>query len=514
MNTSTLESDSEKNLDANSKAAEAALCAVSLKHFASNYAWISNNNTNKIEQWRAWSYLLDLIDIIQSYDVIYILKASQLGVSWLMSILVTWTDIFNQTAKCLLFSQGQAEAYDLLSKCSFIYDHLPKFLKIPIQRDNRELIKFQSTKAEIKALPSTEKAGHGYQASVVVRDEVARHEYARENFRAVSRAIDSGGKLIELSTANKQDPDNYFSEKTQDFLNLEGTVKKTLPSGIDIYNNKNRPGTCLVFLSWKLRPVRYEGMTLDEWWNSRILTKYTPLEIEEQYPSCVEDVFKPSATKAYFDSVALDEMGFQVMPPITQNEINTFNSVVRVYKLPIKGRKYIAFTDPSDGVEDPFVTGVMDFVTAEVVCSASGKIKVDAVAEIHDYLSRAYNAINSYEYTGSAGGTFAKCLESFQTPNQAMRRKTDGKIEVGKKGQWVSGEMKRIMFSDLGLGVTKRQIVSHDREFMQQAKLVQRDGVNPVTERKMSFDWVMMMAGLWQLQKWQPRGTYGAWTVR
>lgn len=514
MNTSVSESGSGKSLDASSKSLDAALCAISLKHFAANHVMIQNQNTNRVEQWQSWPYLLDLIDIILNYDVIYILKASQLGISWLMGIYNLWVAIFNETAKCLLLSQGQAEAYDLLAKCSFIFDHLPGYLKVPIQRDNRELIKFQNTRAEIKALPSTEKAGHGYQASVVTRDELARHEYARENFRAVSRAIDSGGKLIELSTANKQDNDNYFSEKTQDFLNLEGTVKKTLPSGVDLFANPKRPGTCMVFLSWKLRPVRYEGLTLDEWWNSRILTKYTPLEIDEQYPSCVEDVFKPSLTMSYFDALALEEMGFQVMPPINQQEISTFNSVVRVYKLPIKGRRYVLFTDPSDGVSDPFVTGVMDFVTGEVVASASGKIKVDAVAEIHDYLSRTYDAINSYEYTGSAGGTFAKCLETFQTPKQAMRRKPDGKIEIGKKGQWVSTESKRIMFSDLGLGVTKRQIVCHDREFMQQAKLVTRNGTDPVTERKLSFDWVMMMAGLWQLQKWIPRGTYSAWTVR
>jgi len=48
--------------------------------------------------------------------------------------------------------------------------------------------------------------------------------------------------------------------------------------------------------------------------------------------------------------------------------------------------------------------------------------------------------------------------------------------------------------------------VCHDREFIQQAKMVQRDGEKPVTDRKQSFDWVMMMAGLVQLEIYAPVG--------
>jgi len=188
--------------------------------------------------------------------------------------------------------------------------------------------------------------------------------------------------------------------------------------------------------------------------------------------------------------------------------------VVRVYKLPIAGRKYLVFTDPSDGVEDPFVTGVMDFVTGEIVCSATGMERIDRVAEIHDYLVREYKATNSFEYNGSVGGAFWKCLQDLNTPHQAPRRKTDGSIDIGKKGQTVSGQHKEKIIGDLAsLGVAKRQIVCHDREFMQQAKMVQRDGGKPIMDRNQTYDWVMMMAGLWQLQKYTPRVSFKAYTL-
>jgi hypothetical protein len=426
-----------------------------------------------------------------------------------MAIINLWIANFNETAKCLLLSQGQTEAQDLLSKISFIYEKLPAHLRLTPWKDNRETFALKENHAEIKALPSTDKAGHGFQGSIVTRDEVARHEYARINYRAVARAVNSGGKLVELSTANKSDPNNYFTEKTEEFYRASGTYKKVLPSGVELYLNPYKPGVCLVFLSWKLRPVRDEGMTLQEWWDSRVLPRFTKLEIEEQFPTTIDDVFNPSLVKAYFDFQSLDDMSCDVQAPIKQSTIDTYNGIVRVYKLPDKSRKYVLFTDPSDGVEDPFVTGVMDYVTGEVVCSATGKERIDVVSAIHDYLVREYNnATNSFE--GNAVGiAMDGCLSNLKTPNQAPRRRTDGKADPDKRGQFVSREHKKLIFADLASAVVKRQIVVHDREFMQQAKLVTRDDMGmPVTERKLTFDWVMMMNGLWQLQKFVPRGSF------
>jgi len=216
---------------------------------------------------------------------------------------------FNETAKCLLLSQGQVEAQDLLSKVNFIHERLPDWLKLPVDKDNRELFALKGNRAEVRALPSTEKAGHGFQGSLITRDELARHEYARDNYRAVAR---SGAPMVELSTANKQDPTNYFQEKTEEYYYHPETVKRVLPSGVEIYTNPTKPGTCLVFLAWWLRPVREEGLTLQEWWDSRIAPRFTSLEIEEQFPSSIQDVFKPSITKAYFETQALEDMGYRL----------------------------------------------------------------------------------------------------------------------------------------------------------------------------------------------------------
>ncbi len=495
---------------------EYALCATNVKYFATNYAWIQNQNEPPdIEKWQPWDYQLELFDIIQQYHHLYILKASQLGISWQIGILNDWVANFNKTSKCLLLSQGKVEAQDLLSKVSFIHEYLPDWLKLTVDNENREYISFKDSYSQIRALSSTDKAGHGFQGTIATRDEVSRHEYARDNYKAVAR---SGAKLIELSTANKMVSESkqeyYFYEKTYDFWQDPDTVKQVYPSGLELYTNYKRPRTVLVFLPWWLRPVRDPNMSIKEWYEVAVVGEYTPAEIEEQFPSKIEDVFKESGVRAYFEEIALDDMALETDTPmdakeVARHELNTFNGLVRYYKPPIVGHRYVVYTDPSLGVADPFVTRVKDCATGERVCSACGTIKVDYAAQIHDYLVRTYNkAWNSFEYNGSAGGEFASVLKDLSTPNMLMRREHEGKIVENRKGLYITSPLKKVMMERLNFLIAKRQIINHDKEFISQCRRVLRDNDLPVMDKHGSFDWVMADAGLEWIDKFVVKGSF------
>jgi len=428
-----------------------------------------------------------------------------------------WKAHFNEIGKNLYLSQGETEAWELISKSRFIWEHLPEYMRKPLDNDTRAWLSFSGGHSEMRALPSTKKAGSGYNATVVIRDELYNHPEGEDNFGCISPAIDAGGQMINLSAVYGEDMSNHFVGRVSDFYYQRDTVKEVYPSGLELYTNPRYPSRALVFLGWRLRPTRLEGLTLEEFYESRLRPRYTQRQLDRQYPECIEDTLRISPTSNFFEFSALEDMGYDVCQPIRQDSINTYNGTVRIYKVPIVGRRYVCFTDPSDGIGDPFVTGVMDYVTGEVVASATGMEKVDRVAQIHDYLVREYRGTdtegctNSYEFMATVGGEFAGALEGLKTPSQAPRRKTDGTVVPGKKGQVVSLEHKRRALGELAFAIAKRgQIVSHDREFMQQAKMVARDGDNPVTERNQSFDWVMMMAGLWQLHKHVPTCEYGA----
>jgi len=458
-------------------------------------------------KWQPWPYLLDLLDILCTYQEVDIDKARQLGVTWSVIGYGFHVNHFSDMARNLYLSQGEVEAFELITKTKFIHEHLPDYMQREIDNRTRGWLTFKNSHSQIRALPSTEKAGSGYNASIVIRDELYNHPMGEENFAYIAPSIDSGGQMINLSAVYGDDMENHFVTRVSEFYRDSQTVKKVYPSGLELYTNPKYPARALVFLGWRLRPVRLEGMTLDEFYETRLKPRYAPRDLDRQYPSCIEDTLRIARASNYFDIQSVEDMGYDLCQPIHQEEVDTYNGIVRVYKPPVTGKQYVLFTDPSDGADDPFVTGVMDYVTGEVVCSATGKVKVGFVASIHDYLSRKYNnATNSYEYN-AVGMAFAKCIDDLNTPNQAARRKTDGKADETKRGQFVSERHKQLMFADLAIATVNRQYIIHDREFVQQAKLVTRDDNGfPETKRKFSFDWVMMMNGLWQLQKHSPKG--------
>ena len=238
----------------------------------------------------------------------------------------------------------------------------------------------------------------------------------------------------------------------------------------------------------------------------------------QEYPEAperIEDVFKESGVRAYFEEKALDDMSLETDTPIKQEELNTFNGIIRIYKPPIVGHRYIVYTDPSLGVEDPFVTRVKDCATGERVASACGTIKVDFAAQIHDYLVRTYNkAWNSFEYNGSAGGEFASVLKDLNTPNISARRDHEGKIVENRKGLYITPQLKKQMMERLNYLVAKRQIINHDKEYISQARKVLRDNDLPVMDKHQSFDWVMADAGLEWVDKFVPKGNVYLKTIR
>jgi hypothetical protein len=469
-------------------ATEYALCAASPHRFLAKWAWIQNKNTAQTVKWQTWEYQNELLDTFLLEDEIVILKARQLGISWLVAGYGLWKALFGENAKVLFLSQGESEAWDLVAKARFIYDHLPHYMRLPIEHDSKSWLYFKHTRSEIKALPSTDKAGRGTDATLVVRDELAKHPYGAENYTAISPTIDSGGQLIDLSTIDKLNAASHFTDRIQRIRRGESKAK-------------------LVFLGWRLRPIRQEGVSLDDWYNLKIKPKYTPLEIEQEYPATIDEALRPSQTRAFFDVDATDEMYLQVMNPISKPDVDTHNGTIRIYKMPVVGRRYIVFTDPSDGKDDPFATVVMDISTGEGVATAHAKVTADRCAKIHDSLVRYYNnAFNSGEVNAFAGGKFIETLDALDTPNIAPRRDAEGKIIKGK-GWYTATHVRDRMLDALEEAVRKALIVTHDRDAVDEFRsFIRPEGEKPQAMQGTHDDYVMAWAGAWALNKYAPHG--------
>ena len=153
-----------------------------------------------------WPHLKETVDIILRDRLVIILKARQIGISWLLAAYALWTASYHPGALVMVLSKGQEEASDLLDKIKFIHRQLPPELQQGVGKSNEHEMAFPSIDSSIVALPSTEHAGRSKAVTLVF------HEYLSANFAAVKPTIDAGGQMITASTVNKRKVNSLFKQ--------------------------------------------------------------------------------------------------------------------------------------------------------------------------------------------------------------------------------------------------------------------------------------------------------------
>lgn len=170
-----------------------------------------SGSAGSVIKFELWDHLIDLARLFATNRLIIILKARQVGCSWLVAAYALWTAMYHPGSLVLLLSKGELEAKALLEKCSTIHQLLPPWLKVPAKGGTTEM-RFSAMGSKILALPSTKDAGRSETATLVIQDEAWFHEWLEDNYAAVSPTIDEGGQLVILSTANRNKLTGKFAE--------------------------------------------------------------------------------------------------------------------------------------------------------------------------------------------------------------------------------------------------------------------------------------------------------------
>ncbi len=216
-----------------------------------------------------WPHLVERARAWGSGQSEVILKARQLGLSWLAAAYALFV-AQRKGARVLLLSKGEMEAFELLAKARFIWDHLPEGMRLPLEVDNDGELTFKAG-GTIRALPSTKNAGRGFTATLVIGDESAFHVWAAENYKAYRPAVGDGGQLLLLSTANGVG--GFFYDQWQVALRRGGEPE---------------PGAVrAVFIPWNARPDR------DAAWLARERAAFEgmPDEFRQEYPGTAAEAF-------------------------------------------------------------------------------------------------------------------------------------------------------------------------------------------------------------------------------
>ena len=129
-------------------------CKISPYYFLKTYGKIRDKDKGVIP-WEGWPHLQELLEVLRTYKLIIILKAKQLGITWLMQADNLHMSLFREGANILTLSKGQDEAAEELDYARFIHSQLPDFLRVTKGKDQSSLITFPATHSRMRALPST-----------------------------------------------------------------------------------------------------------------------------------------------------------------------------------------------------------------------------------------------------------------------------------------------------------------------------------------------------------------------
>lgn len=243
-----------------------------------------------------WPAQAELLEDIQSERLLLILKARQLGMSWLVLAFALWLCLHHSGRLVLVFSIGQAEANEMLRRVHAMYWRLSDVLRaaLPgIVKDNTEEMAWDNG-SRILSLPARKTAGSGYTASMVILDEFGKNERANAIYTAVKPTIDGGGKMIVLSTAHGAG--NLFHELVQ----------------------KARQGLgrfAFRFLPWSARPGRDAA-----WYAAVSADAIDESHMKQEYPATPDEAFEATEVDAFLSDIRLWDACKEDLPPLGPHE--------------------------------------------------------------------------------------------------------------------------------------------------------------------------------------------------
>ena len=105
--------------------------------------------------WQPWPTLLTLAQAWARGESTVILKARQLGVSWLVAAYCLWLAMYRPYSKNLVISKSQMDGDEMITRIGFIYDNLPWWARAPVKSRNTSEFSFHGG-GEIQVLAPTD----------------------------------------------------------------------------------------------------------------------------------------------------------------------------------------------------------------------------------------------------------------------------------------------------------------------------------------------------------------------
>lgn len=336
---------------------------------------------------------LDVLNAIEANQKVIVLKARQLGITWVCAGYQLAVALTKPGTLHLIYRQKEEDSGKIVARIWEMFQSLPEHLRMGVTvlkpkgsvRPYLEIVLQHPDGriSTIRGMASTEAEGHGETAATVLIDEGARIEKVRHIWTAVNATVGTVGKIMVVSTANGVS--NELTGEGNYFHRLWVTAEDK--------------GLTRVFLPWSKHPDRDQA-----WYDYSSETRSLDVrERAEQYPSnpgeafrLTTDVFFDVQSMEWYSAEAMKEplyrMDFEVVEEAKARKNVHRDGKILVYEDPETDvKKYAIGADVASGQgRDYSAAYVVDLSNMALVAEFHAKLDPDLFAEQLHFLGKWY----------------------------------------------------------------------------------------------------------------------------
>jgi hypothetical protein len=334
---------------------EVKRCRESLAHFCGNYCFIlaSDDRSGAWVPFRLWPAQVQVARDLETHRELVMLKARQLGFTWLVIAFALQRLLFDPIATVLLFSKRDDEARELLDfRLREMFRRLPQWMRTEgLAADTTHKLELPGGS---RALAFSTTGGRSYTATLAIIDEADHVPDLEKMLAAVKPTVDAGGRLVLLSTADKSRPESPFKK-----------IYRAAKAGQNSYHS--------VFHGWRAAPWRTEA-----WYEQQRRTALAQTgavdDVHQEYPATDAEALAPRSLDKRLPSEWLNRC-YQERPPLDLPADAPAVPGLEVYAAPVPGRRYVIGADPAEGnpTSDDSALEVLDAESGEECAGLAGR---------------------------------------------------------------------------------------------------------------------------------------------
>ena len=406
-------------------------CTADCLHFVDEHVDIYDETRREYIPFRLWPAQVELIRDVFAHGRVCVLKARQIGYTWVGLAIALWMVVFQPGCHIGLWSYTIEESRALMQKLKDMFAQLPAWMKQHLEEDVRTQARAQmsfwsfANATRVRAMSPAR--ADSYQFTFCLVDEGPLFVQGRLK-RLLTRllpAVNSvdQGRVLVLGVANKLQPLHDFNE----LFRIGDRNRKQGPVAWDQWVSFFR--SC--FASALMSQSKYAEMVREE-----LDAKGHLDDLHEQYPRTAEEALAPASSNKRLPQewiMALHETRSPI--PDAVDEIYDLPEcgdlrapqLLNIYHRPSPGRTYVTGIDAAEGLasSENSVVCVIEKETGVECALLAGKITPEDTAWDAAILSWYYYDASILTERNNHGHLVVSELNRLNAP-----------LLLGRDGRW------------------------------------------------------------------------------